>query len=91
MRNLKIAAMVAVVTLVVWIMACGGVFFTFFGDIMGVSSVPPPPGDTPVPLPPVPNGVDTWTRSTDGAVMVYVPAGEFLMGSTAGDIDAVLA
>jgi len=34
---------------------------------------------------------DTWTRTTDGAVMVYVPAGEFLMGSTADDIDALLA
>jgi formylglycine-generating enzyme required for sulfatase activity len=34
---------------------------------------------------------DTWTRPADGAVMVYVPAGEFLMGSTEEDIDAVMA
>ena len=28
-----------------------------------------------------PSAGDTWTRPADGAVMVYVPAGEFLMGS----------
>jgi formylglycine-generating enzyme required for sulfatase activity len=28
---------------------------------------------------------DTWTRPADGMVMVYVPAGEFEMGSTEGD------
>ena len=27
----------------------------------------------------------TWTRSTDGAEMIYVPGGEFLMGSTDAD------
>ena len=32
-------------------------------------------------------GGDTWTRPTDGMVMVYVPAGEFLMGS--GDADGL--
>jgi formylglycine-generating enzyme required for sulfatase activity len=31
---------------------------------------------------------DTWTRPADSAVMVYVPAGEFLMGSTENDPDA---
>jgi formylglycine-generating enzyme required for sulfatase activity len=30
----------------------------------------------------------TWTRPTDGAVMVYVPAGEFPMGSYPNDPDA---
>jgi formylglycine-generating enzyme required for sulfatase activity/tRNA A-37 threonylcarbamoyl transferase component Bud32 len=30
---------------------------------------------------------DTWTRPTDGMVMVYAPAGEFEMGSTDGDSD----
>ena len=30
---------------------------------------------------------DTWTRPADGMVMVYVPAGEFEMGSIGGDDD----
>jgi formylglycine-generating enzyme required for sulfatase activity len=34
------------------------------------------------PATPEPSAGDTWTRPADGAVMVYVPAGEFLMGST---------
>jgi serine/threonine-protein kinase len=42
--------------------------------------------DTPIP-PPSRVG-DTWTRPADGAVMVGVPAGEFLMGSTDDDPDA---
>jgi formylglycine-generating enzyme required for sulfatase activity len=36
--------------------------------------------------PPVP--IKTWTRPIDGADMVYVPAGEFLMGSSDADPDA---
>ncbi|MCA9712820.1 MAG: formylglycine-generating enzyme family protein, partial [Myxococcales bacterium] len=31
---------------------------------------------------------DTWERLTDGMVMVYVPAGSFLMGSLGSDPDA---
>jgi formylglycine-generating enzyme required for sulfatase activity/serine/threonine protein kinase len=30
---------------------------------------------------------DTWTRPADGMVMVYVPSGEFEMGSTEGEDD----
>ena len=34
---------------------------------------------------------DRWIRPADGMVMVYVPAGEFEMGSTDSDVDAALA
>jgi formylglycine-generating enzyme required for sulfatase activity len=34
---------------------------------------------------------DTWVRPTDGAVMVYVPAGAFQMGSSEVEIDDLLA
>jgi formylglycine-generating enzyme required for sulfatase activity len=40
------------------------------------------------PATPEPSAGETWTRPADGAVMVYVPAGEFLMGSTDADPDA---
>jgi formylglycine-generating enzyme required for sulfatase activity len=46
---------------------------------------------TPTPKPtnaPTPMAVVTQTRDKDGMVMVYVPAGEFLMGSTDADSDA---
>jgi serine/threonine-protein kinase len=31
---------------------------------------------------------DTWTRPADGMIMIYIPAGEFLMGSLDSDPDA---
>jgi formylglycine-generating enzyme required for sulfatase activity/L-ascorbate metabolism protein UlaG (beta-lactamase superfamily) len=34
---------------------------------------------------------DTWTRSTDGMVMIYVPGGTFQMGSTDAQIDEAMA
>ena len=40
------------------------------------------------PATPEPSAGDTWTRPADGAEMVYIPAGEFLMGSTDDDPDA---
>jgi formylglycine-generating enzyme required for sulfatase activity len=46
---------------------------------------------TPITAPPADASIgDTWTRPADGAVMVYVPAGEFLMGSADEEIDAIL-
>jgi len=51
----------------------------------------PTPEPTPVPTEkPVPSLGDTWTRPTDGVVMVYVPAGEFEMGSDDDDVDYAL-
>ena len=53
----------------------------------------PPPTWTPTPEPTVTATAplhalgDTWTRPADGMVMVYVPAGEFQMGSEYGDDD----
>lgn len=43
---------------------------------------------TPMPLPVCASIGLTWTRPSDIAGMVCVPAGEFLMGSTASDPDA---
>jgi formylglycine-generating enzyme required for sulfatase activity len=46
---------------------------------------------TPVGGPPADASIgDTWTLPADGAVMVFVPAGEFLMACTDEEIDAVL-
>jgi formylglycine-generating enzyme required for sulfatase activity len=46
-------------------------------------------GPTPAPEKTASSAGDTWTRPEDGAVMIYVPAGEFLMGSTDDDPDAI--
>jgi len=49
---------------------------------------PTPPGAANTPA--LDNG-STWVNPKDGMVMVYVSAGEFLMGSTEADIDKVMA
>jgi formylglycine-generating enzyme required for sulfatase activity/tRNA A-37 threonylcarbamoyl transferase component Bud32 len=40
--------------------------------------------------PPALSAGDTWTRPADGMVMVYVPGGEFEMGSDDDDVDHAL-
>jgi serine/threonine-protein kinase len=42
---------------------------------------------TPEPTPVDPSRGDTWTRPADGMEMVFLPAGEFSMGSDEGEID----
>ena len=46
--------------------------------------------DAPARPPANPNLGDTWTRPLDEIVMVYVPAGEFQMGSTDAQVDEAL-
>jgi len=48
-----------------------------------------PASPTPALAKPVAGATRAWEK--DGAVMVYVPAGEFTMGSSDADIDAILA
>jgi formylglycine-generating enzyme required for sulfatase activity len=50
-----------------------------------------PPAPTEEPTPAGPSLGDARTRATDGMVVVYVPAGEFQMGSTDKEVDAVIA
>jgi formylglycine-generating enzyme required for sulfatase activity len=47
------------------------------------------PAPTRPPAPPVDiQPGDAWTRPSDGMTMVYIPAGDFLMGSTDSDLNA---
>jgi len=48
-------------------------------------TAPPAPTAAPTTTPSGPSLGDTWTRPADGMVMVYVPAGEFEMGSMEGE------
>jgi len=52
----------------------------------------PRPTETPTPVrpPAEANTGDAWTRPADGMVMVYAPAGEFLMGSDDDDVDEAM-
>jgi formylglycine-generating enzyme required for sulfatase activity len=74
------------------LVACGGEPAAIERDtpLPPVDTEPPLPVDTPVPPADMPGATDTRVRDTDGMVMVYVPAGEFIMGSTDEDVDAVM-
>jgi len=56
--------------------------------VIGVAVVAFLGGLEPSPTPAEGDIGDTWTRPADGMVMVYVPAGEFLMGSSDADGEA---
>ena len=97
MKNLPTVTMIGLASLLIWIVVCVGFCLAFARDLVEwpgtrSSNVPitstPNPTNTPVPIPSTPSAGDTWTRPADGAVMVYVPAGEFLMGSLDDDPDA---
>ena len=53
------------------------------------TNTPLPPTVLPSPSPVLPRAGDTRIRTSDGAVMAYVPAGYFWMGSTDADAMAV--
>lgn len=55
-----------------------------------ITNTPTPTLDPNVP-PPNAALHDTWLRPADKMIMVYVPEGTFMMGSTDADIDAALA
>jgi serine/threonine-protein kinase len=82
----------------VWAWAVGGLagvaLVVSIAAGLGRESTPTPmPVPTVTPLPtaaPVPSLGDIQTRPADGMVMVYVPAGEFEMGSTDDEIDYVM-
>jgi eukaryotic-like serine/threonine-protein kinase len=67
--------------------ACNAMELTPTATPLPPTETPPP---TPIPLPTsTPEGDigSTWTRPADGMVMVYVPKGDFSMGSSHGDPD----
>ncbi len=53
------------------------------------TATPVPPTDTPPPAPPLDIG-STMISEKDGMEMVYVPAGEFLMGSTSSQVQDIV-
>jgi len=62
-------------------------FVAVLGILVGAACAP---AEAPAPVTPSDAGPavgDTWTRPADQMVMVYVPAGEFEMGSDAGQSD----
>ena len=51
----------------------------------------PLPTETPVAPPLASSPGQTWSRPADGMVMIYIPGGEYGMGSTEEEIDGALA
>ena len=97
MRKLLFVAVIALAGLVLCLMACAGMYLAFGRDLVqwpsspsaGITRTPTPsPTGTPAPAPSTASAGETWIRPADGAVMAYVPAGEFLMGSPEDDPDA---
>ena len=97
MRIPRIAAVIALASLVACLLACAAMYLAFGRDLVQwpaasstlVPTAPTPnPTNTPLSVPSTASAGDTWIRPSDSAVMVYVPAGEFLMGSPESDPDA---
>ena len=80
-----IATVMIVLTLLV---GCGKAQSTMVPVPPTVTPVPPTATPTPA-EPPMPALGDIRIRTADGMAMVYVPSGEFLMGSTDAEIDAI--
>jgi formylglycine-generating enzyme required for sulfatase activity len=77
----------------IWVLALIVLVLTLLTPACGEIVLPTPePTETPAPVrrPAEADAGDTWTRPTDGMVMVYVPAGEFEMGSDDQDVDRAL-
>ncbi len=55
--------------------------------LANATSPPPPPTNVPSEGGFFEAAGDTWVRPADGAVMVYVPSGEFTMGSSQAQLD----
>jgi len=96
------AGLLAILVLVILAVALGPRLWAALSPPMQMPTAMPmvtprPPANTPAatailsPTPiPAPVLGDTWLRPADGMVMVYVPAGEFQMGSTEAEVDAAL-
>jgi formylglycine-generating enzyme required for sulfatase activity len=103
--TLRNKALVSIAIILTFIVGCGGAAPTNTPVPSADASIPPvssplpqtepaaadvQPSHTPASTS-LQGGGETWTRPTDGMVMVYVPAGTFSMGSTDAQVDDALA